>query len=665
MSCESSDKLSGWAMRLREKLSLYNKVIRGREYHHRRFYGGGDSGHLRYITYLVNCRSGTEVALVAVNQRHDEISGTPYPDSEDRDAEEVAAILGWEASPISEVPTAEDPYADPFEEDQRRERSILIDKLFAFRKVALLHEPDTRAQLIDYMERLVILAIRERSGMRALLRTGAVDVEEFLAQDIVTLDELKQIYVAVHFTPPQAVLRAINDAFRDADDAHDVALGRRIYADAGDGGMCLAAWDLFEDVTPCRHCALQGAHTLEDWTRVERLATLSLRFVCWQPPDVAEFSRADMLFHLSGVFAERKWERQAPTPKKARGGGWVETESLAGLYLKFPLTHTDAYHRFLATLQRLPDDFSVLPWAPSVTRTSNTLIPKARTVLYASRTRSAKRLTHLPAAEWRDAQPLTEHEARALHAAGRDPSVLHMIVLDRAGGSLARLKDNLAAAFAYAQDPELRTGAGAGAGAFVGGAARALLDAGAAPDWGADGAGLLGVACGAIVVPGASFAQFRRRCIALVKTLGDADAAWATRWGRRTRAQKQADALKCWDKWRRRLDRVACSKDLFYLGTEEGHTHLRERLGKTISPTDGALVKYDEDISREVFQHALDRSEAVENMLPPRQIPMDWDGEIEYPDEIIDVSRFTRPEATEESQATIIELVNELPAPLE
>ncbi|KAJ7688160.1 hypothetical protein B0H17DRAFT_1332228 [Mycena rosella] len=282
MSCEAPDRLGCLATRLREKLNLYDRVIRGREYHHRRFYGGGDRRHIDYISHLVSWRSETESALMAANERHDEISGIAYPDSEDRDSEEVAAILAWELSPISEVPPVEDLYADPFEEEQNHERSLLIDKLFAFRKAALLHDADTRAQFLDYMERLVILAIRERSGMRALLGAGTLDVEAFLGQDIITLDELKQIYVAVHFMSPQTVLRAINDAFRSAEDAHEIVLGRRIYKDPSEGEICLAAWELFEDVTPCRHCALQGAHRLEDWTRIEKLATLSLRFLSWQ-----------------------------------------------------------------------------------------------------------------------------------------------------------------------------------------------------------------------------------------------------------------------------------------------------------------------------------------------------------------------------------------------
>ncbi|KAF7345690.1 Epimerase domain-containing protein [Mycena venus] len=650
-SCGISETLSCWATHLRRKLSLYDKVIRGREYHHWRFYGGGDPAHICYLEVLSAGRRETEVALLAVNRRHDELYGVTSSDPEDLDDEEVAAILGWDTAPPSDIIVPEeDPYADQFEEERRRERSRLIQQLFAFRKAALLHGEDTRAQFIDYMERIVILAMLERSGMRPLLHAGAKDVEDFLAQDIVTLDELKQIYVAVHLTTPQTIFSAINDAFRSADDPHDVVLGRRIYAEESNDEICFAAWDLFEDVMPCRHCALQGCQRLEEWTRIERLATLSLRFLNWQSEDVASFSRADTLFHLSGVFAERKWERFSPAPYKSKkhGNQWVQIERPAGLYLKLPLDNADTYHRFLHIIQSLKDHFSVLPWAPAFTEATGTLIPRAPTELCASRMRTAWTLEGLSYASWEETDTMHEREARELHATSRDPLVLHMIVLDRTNGTLARLKDNLALAFLFAEQL-----AGETPRAFVAAEMRKLLDGRAAPDWGVAQAGLLGIACGAIAVEGKSFAQFRERCVKVVETLADTNLV--VLWRSKKAKRKQKAAVECWEKWKRRLDRMACSKDFFYLGTEEGHTHLREKLGRTISPTEGALVKYDEDISREVFQRALHRSEAVEKMLPPRAIPMDWDGEIGYPEEISDTFAFMREGFIEETMATIVE----------
>ncbi|KAJ7753047.1 hypothetical protein DFH07DRAFT_824482 [Mycena maculata] len=341
-NCDLSETLGSWAKYLRKKLTLYGRVIRGREYHHGRFHAGGDSSHLYYLGVLYDERSETDAALLAVNLRHDEISGITSSDLEDAHQEEVAEILGWKDSAASEVVVGEDPYADRFEEDRGRERDLLIERFFAFRTTAMLHGIDTADQFIDYMERLLILAISERSGMRALLHPGASDVETFLAQDIVTLEELKQIYVAVHLMPPQRVLSAINDAFRSQQDEHDVVLGRRIYKHQSDGKICFAAWDLFEDVMPCRHCALQGSHRLEHWTQIERLATLSLRFWNWEPENVAELSGADMLFHLSGVFGERKWERHYPKPyRNKKLNFWAQTERPAGLYLKV----TDFSHR--------------------------------------------------------------------------------------------------------------------------------------------------------------------------------------------------------------------------------------------------------------------------------------------------------------------------------
>ncbi|KAJ7172835.1 hypothetical protein C8R43DRAFT_675494 [Mycena crocata] len=652
-SCGSLETLGRWAARLRQKLTLYARVIRGRTYHHDRFHAGGDATHQYYIRLLTSQQQEHEGVLEAVNRRHDEISGIVFPDSEDVDEEEVAAILGCEDSATDANVPEEDPYADHFEEEQRRERSLLIQCFFAFRKTALLHGDDTRAQFIDYMERLVILAICERSGMRALLHPGAADVEAFLAQDLITLDELKQVYVAVHLMPPPKVLRAINDAFRGDEEEHDVVLGRRIYANEWYGAdICLAAWDLFEDVMPCRHCALQGSSRLEDWTKIEQLSTLSLRFLNWQPENVANFSGADTLFHLSGVYQERKWKRKYRRAHRSPHvpGQWLEIEHPSGLYLKFPLSNTDIYHRFLHTIQSLPNVFSVLPWAPAFTEDSGTLIPKAQTTLCASRIRTAASAAELRTAEWRDGHALTETEARTLHDTSRDPGVLHMIVLDRTGSDVATLKNNLAAALLFARQVAVRTPR-----AFVAAEIRALFNAGAAgPGFGVGEAGLLAIAAGAIEVRGDNFKRFRTRCVTLVETLADAELV--RRWTCRARKRKRKDAVDCWNKWRTRLDRMQCSKDFFYFGTEEGHMHLRERLGRTISPTEGAVVKYDEDVSREVFQRALDRSEAVEKMLPPRQIQLDWDGEIKYTEQMTDIFTFMREDFVEESQATIVEV---------
>ncbi|KAJ6460261.1 hypothetical protein C8R45DRAFT_1081219 [Mycena sanguinolenta] len=655
--CSGLERLKEWAELYRERLNLYVKVIQGRRYHHDRFYAGGDSEHLFHLSKLAVGKEETEVALLAVNQRHDELCGVTSTDPQDLDADKVAAVLGWDA-PRVDVPTPSDPYTDQSEEKRRRERTLLIQQLFAFRRASQLHGEDTRLQFIDYMERLIILAILQRSGMRTLLHGDVADVDEFLAHNIITLDELKQIYVAVHLMTPQQVFGAINDAFRDAEDAHEVVLGRRIFAEESSGKICLAAWDLFEDVMPCRHCALQGCQRLEEWTKIDRLATLSLRFMNWQPEDVGKFSRADMLFHLTGVFAERKWERYSPRPFRSpkKDGPWCQIERPAGLYLKFSLENSDTYHRFLHVIQRLKKHFSVLAWAPAFTEDSATLIPRAPTELCASRRRTAWTIETLADAVWEDTNTLHEREARDLHRNSRDPLVLHLIVLDRTGGDLARLNDNLAVAFLYAE--QLRTVTPRG---FVAAEMRKLLDAWTAPDWGVAQAGLLGIACGAIKVRGESFRQFQERCVGLVETLADENLVMC--WGSKKKKRKQRDAMQCWAKWKKRLDRMACSRDFFYLGTEEGQSHLREKLGRTISPTEGALVKYDEDISREVFRRAFDRSEAVEKMLPPRILAMDWDGEVEFPEEINDTFSFMRQGFIEEAMATIVEVQNELPSP--
>ncbi|KAJ6577194.1 hypothetical protein B0H19DRAFT_1252572 [Mycena capillaripes] len=255
---------------------------------------------------------------------------------------------------------------------------------------------------------------------------------------------------------------------------------------------------------------------------MDRLATVSLRFLNWQPENVASFSHADTLFHLSGVFAKCKWERYLPKPYRKRGT-WVQIEKPSGLYLK--LKHTDAYHRLLAT-QSLGDAFSVLPW-PHHSRKTLAVIPRARTQLGASRMRTAKTLEDLPDAPWQESSTIHERKAHALHDESRDPRVLHMIVLDRTGGDLARLKDNLALAFLYAEQLDVSTPR-----AIVAAEIRRLLDEGTAPDFGVADTGLLGIPCGAIEAPGESF---RQRCVALVETLADVDlvASWGHEKGKR------------------------------------------------------------------------------------------------------------------------------------
>ncbi|KAK7031965.1 epimerase domain-containing protein [Favolaschia claudopus] len=665
--CRSTNILSRWATNLRDKLTLIDKCIRGREYHHNRFHAGGDSAHLHFLSSLRGDRDETETALLAVNLRHDALCGVSSPDPKLVDDEKVAVILGWDTESDALSEQSEESYTDHYDEERRQERTRLLQQLFAFRKVAALHQDNTRAPFIDYIERLIVLAILDRSALRTLLDSvdARTTVEAFLQQEnIVTLGELKQIYVAVHLTPPYNVFRAINDAFRPAPDKHDVVLGRRIFANESTDPVCLAAWDLFEDVMPCRHCALQGCHRLDEWSKVEQLATLSLRFISWQPDGVSEFSRADTLFHLSGVFVERKWEQYSPKPYK-KHGVWIEIQRPAGLYLKFPLQNVDTYHRFLHVLQNLPAHFSVLGWAPAFPDSSadahGPLIPILPKKLSASRMRSAPTVEMLPSAAWEDTDTLHEKEARMLYETSRDPLVLHMVVLDRTQGSLARLKDNLALAFLFAEHdhaPHDNDGQQQTPRAFVAGEMRRLLDTGMA-DWGPAQAGLMGVACGAIAVPGSkSFGLFKERCVKLVETLADVNLV--VLWRSKKRKRKQKGALDCWESWKRSLDRMVCSRDLFYLGTEEGKMHLRGKLGRTISPAEGVLVRFDEDVSREVFQRASDCSEAVEKMIPPRKIPMDWDSEVEYPEEMDDNFTFMHEGFIEETMATIVEVQNEL-----
>lgn len=88
-------------------------------------------------------------------------------------------------------------------------------------------------------------------------------------------------------------------------------------------------------------------------------------------------------------------------------------------------------------------------------------------------------------------------------------------------------------------------------------------------------------------------------------------------------------------------------------------------------------------VTKFTAERVFDRSEAIEKMLPPRAIPMDWDNDVEYPEEIngeltdlpftpaaeneapTDTFAFMREGFIEETMATILEVHNELPSRVE
>ncbi|KAJ7065556.1 hypothetical protein C8F01DRAFT_748979 [Mycena amicta] len=659
--------LAGWAVGLREKLSHCRNAICSRQYHHDRFHGGGDEAHIRFIRYLHNQRRLIELTLEVTNKRHDELSGTTATKATDHDPEEIEAVMEYHT-----------PATDRFPLDA----STLLARLFSFRKFERIHrEPDDQprwARFVDFMERIIILAMQARSGMRTLLaspRALDVDVETFLSDNsLITMDELQQIYVAVHLMPPPSVLHAINDAFRSEaeDDPHTLVLRRRIYANPAIA-ICLDAWDMFEDLMPRRHWAIQASPNLTAWTEVDRIASLGLRFNRWQSPrimgDSGTSASASIIFPLSGVFVQREWDREIASRQiREYKQRWVEKDRPAALYLTFSKsTGTLFFQRVVSTLQKHPQFFGVLPLASghftaSTDAGTSTVIPRIPTILNSGRQRFAESKGKLKEAEWVDLPYFTLDDLTGPTALSDPGGVLHLLVTDCTQSGKDSLRNNLAAVllFVKLQHSPSESDEPPSERAFLSSEMRILCNPTVAPALGLGQEGLVAIAAGVIHVEGEHFKHFKDRLTQILER--HADENLVKRWEKKKMVRQRKDGVRCWDKQKRKLERIACCQEFFFLGTPEGHAHLRKKLGREISSVEGAVQKYDEDLSHHVFETASARSQAAEKMLPPREIPMDWENEVHYPDTINCSFNFMREATTlEPANAMIVELMNDRP----
>ncbi|KAF7296395.1 hypothetical protein HMN09_01109800 [Mycena chlorophos] len=657
-ACADLLTLESWAIALRDKHALCLRAIATREDHHRQFYEGGDEGHRRYIEDLYIECDVMVAALAVIAQRHDELSGIVLSESAEPecDADEIEAVMEYHT-----------PTSDHFLTSLIT-RPELLERLFSFRKFQRIHKLGSEewGRFVDFMERVIIQALRRRSGMRTLLASpniDGLDLEEFLANDsLLTLDELKQIYVAVHLTSPRHVLRSINDSFRSGDPAkepHTMILGRRIYYDPSPT-VCLDAWDMFEDFMPERKWAMHAAPTLTAWTEVDRIISLGLRFTSWQPHylDIdAGPVPASIAFPLSGVFIQYEWKQALGKIIHLDSGEWIEIDQPAALYLKFSESARDGrlfFQRVVSVLQEHSKFFGFLPIASAHfdldAGNAQSVIHRLPTSLNAGRWRSATEKARLEDAAWVDLPYFTLEDVRDKFTgsgpfAMADPGgVLHLLVTDRLGVGEDSLRNHLATILLWIRmydwdAPPLSDPYSAWRETeppsqldFFRVEMRVLCNPTIAPALGAGQEGLVAIAAGAIHVEGESFRRFKDRLTQILER--HADANLVRRWMKKKLRLQQKDAVRCWHRHKEKLERMACCQGFFFLGTADGRDELKKMLGREISPDAGALQLYHPQLIRHVFVSAWDRAREAEKMMPPREERQDWENAVQVSDKI-------------------------------
>nr|GAT53759.1 predicted protein [Mycena chlorophos] len=610
-ACGDSSQLARWARELRIKQNLCRRAIDSRRYHHNRFFGGGDDAHLRFINELCEERTFMDSVFDAIARRYDELSAANLPTEPDRDSEEVEAVMQYH----HDTPTSA--------------RAELLERLFSFRKFERLHkdDPERWTRFVDFMERIIIQTLRRRAGIRPLLDClGAapdLTLHAFLADEsVITFEELQQVYVAVHLVHPRYVLRSISDAFRSTEDPHIFILGRRIFEEPTPN-PCLDAWDMFEDFMPARKWAIHAAPTLSAWIEVDRIVALGLRFPSWQPPHLdvdAGPTPASIVFPLCRTFIQYEWERASGQISRKSKKEWIEEDRRAALYLKFSKSAPGGplfFQRVVSILQAHPQFFGVLPIASGHFKLDSPLlveatrvIPSTPNVLSAGQRRQANGKGKLKDAEWVDL-PYFDRRDFGEKFTGRGPfalsdpaGVLHLLVTDCMDVGEDQLRDHVAAIL--------------------------LAE------------GLVAIAAGTIHVTGDSFRRFRARLTQILERHADADLV--RRWSEKKLQRKRKDAIRCWERHKSKLERIACLRHFFFLGTTEGHDELKKRLGREISRIEGEDQPYDEDLYDHVTDSALSRAREAEKMMPPREEPADWDNEPSYcePEEIISEFEFMK-----------------------
>ncbi|KAF7296396.1 Epimerase domain-containing protein [Mycena chlorophos] len=651
---KNAKRLREWFAKLRKGMALCARAIDSRAFHHTQYFGGGDMGHHQFLISLRTKHGIIEQAVEAIAQRHDEISSNPPSNEHDRDTEEIEAVLRYHASDAEHFSI------------HRITRQDLLRRLFSFRKFHCIHQVDSDewTRFVDFMERIIIQVMRRRAGMRMLFANSKLvrlTFESFLSSEaLVTPEELKQIYVGVHLTPPRHVLRSINDAFRSTDpakDPHIIILGRRIY-DNVDAPICLDAWDVFEDFMPARKWAIHAAPNLTAWLEIDRIIALGLRFTSWQPPHLdidAGKTPASIVFPLTRVFIQFEWPRVVGPPAISRKykKEWIETERRAAVYLKFSESELLFFQRVVGLLQARPSVFGVLPITSGHFKFDVTgkgdgtrVIPSIPDVLSAGRWRKAVSRAKLKHAEWMDLPYFTASDIRDKFTgngplAMSDPGgVLHLLVVDRCDAGEVQLRDNIASVLLFmrmhdwdappprTRDPyhSLDDSLPLSQLEFFRAEMRILCNPSVAPALGLGQEGLVAIAAGAIHVDGETFRRFKDRLTQILER--HADENLVRRWERKKAKRQRGDAVRCWDQYKRKLERIACCREFFFLGTADGHDYLKQKLGREISPVDGAVELYDEEISHHVFQKASDRAQLAEKMMPPREEPLDWDNPV-------------------------------------
>jgi hypothetical protein len=263
-------------------------------------------------------------------------------DSTQEDAQEIEGrreTFISEAVPEQDMDVQGDD--DPFEAAESWNREFWIKRILVYHDLASQVKEDViKNHIVDYMERLLVLAIIRRPTLASFLDPDISDVALFLHQPSITLHELKQLAFDFMSMPPRTVFNAIIDAFRNTDEPSTLTLGRRLFSSPYHGEIPLEAWDLYADLTACTHCVLKTCPSLGEWTRIQRIGAVSQRYCEWrwpsiQPNTTSTRSIQDIFFCLVGIFCAERWPTSVQEVKYDPDLNiWVERDLPTGLYMK-------------------------------------------------------------------------------------------------------------------------------------------------------------------------------------------------------------------------------------------------------------------------------------------------------------------------------------------
>ncbi|KAF9467187.1 hypothetical protein BDZ94DRAFT_1249801 [Collybia nuda] len=447
---------------------------------------------------------------------------------------------------------------DPWEAGRQCTREFWIRQILLYRKLAEVSTPrdeTRRDQIIEYMDRLVILAILRNPSLAARLDSQAhSSVTEFVASAELSVEELEALAHTFISTPLQVVFHAIMDIFR-SDGNHDTVLGRKIYSTISDSPVPFRAWELLQDVeNNCPYEVHNICPSLSDWLTLQNTTTMGGAFRDWEWPPSPTFNEVECIFRFCRAFVHGRY-KLTKHDVHVSVSEYHEAELPAGMMIM--CEDNDIGNKFIALLIKLKAIYRVIAWRTDAANNAFPLDGDLRTedYIWTRRYRVAARLGQLKTAKWitdivegPPAKILAEDFPKFPNNTG-----LHIFVMSSdPDKSYDKFADSIASVLIRANYGAANRGDAQRL------AIRQWFSSSQEKPWGFEKESFASVTCGCIHTTETPFHPFLKTCNALTQILVNED--MVSRWEKKEHFTRILEAMDSWQAFGAVIDRMG----LFY-----------------------------------------------------------------------------------------------------